>query len=53
MEKADFLWKVSLKILNKADCDSFSELLLGYLKTIDHLNLKLFAFDRQTASFKI
>ena len=49
---ADFLWKVGLKILNKADYNSFSDLFSEYLKPIDHLNLKLLIFCRHTTSFK-
>ena len=37
--EADFLWKVSLKILKKADYDSFSDLFLASLKTVDHFNM--------------
>ena len=33
--EADFLWKVSLKILNSVDYDSFSDLFSVYLKTIN------------------
>ena len=36
--EADFLWKVSLKILNWTDFYSFSDLISDYLKTIDKIN---------------
>ena len=36
--------KVSLKILNLADSNSFLDLFSVYLHTIDHLNLKLLIF---------
>ena len=39
--KADFLQKVSLKMLNKADFNSFSDLYPVRLWAIDHLNLIL------------
>ena len=39
--EADFPQKVSLKIVNKGDNNSFSDLFSVCLKTIDHLNLKL------------
>ena len=42
--EASFLWKVSLKILNLADSNSFFGLFSIYLKTIDCLNLKLLIF---------
>ena len=42
--EADFLWKVSLKILNKADSHGFFDFISVYLKTIAHLNLKLLIF---------
>ena len=42
--EADFPKKVSLKILNIADSNSFFDLFAVYLKTIDHLNLKLLIF---------
>ena len=42
--EADFPKKVTLKILNKADSNSFFDLFSVYLKTIDHLNLKLLIF---------
>ena len=32
--EADYQWKVSLKILNSVDYDSFSDLFSAYLKTI-------------------
>ena len=51
--EVDFLWKVCLKILNKADYNSYSDLFSEYLKTIDHLNLELLMFCRHTKSFKI
>ena len=35
--EADFLWKVSLKMLNSADNNSYSDLVLVYLKVFDHL----------------
>ena len=35
--EADFLKKVSLKMLNSADYNSFSELVSVYLKVFDHL----------------
>ena len=33
--EVDLLWKVSLKMLNSVNNDSFSDLLLVYLKTIN------------------
>ena len=39
--------KVSLKMLNKGDYNSFS------VQTFDHLNLKLWIFRKHSASFKI
>ena len=36
--------KVSLKTLNSADSNSFFDLFSVYLKTIDHLNMKLLIF---------
>ena len=51
--EAASLWKVSLEIMNKADYNSFSDLLYVYQKTSEHLNLKLLIFHRHTASFKI
>ena len=39
--EADFLWKVSLKMLNSGDHNSFSDLFLVFLKTIDHLRLEI------------
>ena len=39
-----FYRKVSLKILNSVDNNSFSDLVSVYLETIDHLNLKLLIF---------
>ena len=50
---ADFLWKVSLKILNLADSKSFFGLFSVYLKTIDCLKLEIIGIYRHTASFKI
>ena len=38
--EADFPQKVSLKILNKADDHSFSDIFTVNLKTINHLSLK-------------
>ena len=35
MESQPLLWKVSLKILNSVDYDSFSDLFSVYLKTIN------------------
>ena len=40
-------------MLNKGDYNSFSDLFLVCLKTIDHLNLKLWIFSGHTLSFKI
>ena len=37
-------FQVSLKMLNYADNNSFSDLASVYLKAIDHLNLKLLIF---------
>ena len=48
-----FQRKVGLKMLNLADYNSFSDLFPVYLKTIDHLNLKLLMFYMHTESFKI
>ena len=42
-----------LKMLNSGDCISFSDLFSVCLRTNDHLNLKLWIFSGQTASFKI
>ena len=39
--EADFPQKVSLKMLNYGDYNSFSDLFSACLKTIDHWNLKL------------
>ena len=39
-------------MLNLADYNSFSDSFSDYLKTIDHLNLKLLMFCRHTTSFK-
>ena len=39
-----------IQILNKADNDIFYDLFTVYLKSIDHLNLKLFIFCRHTVS---
>ena len=44
--------KVSLTILNYAD-NTISDLFSVYLKTVDHLNLKLVFFSYNTASFKL
>ena len=49
---ADFPQKVSLKILNLADYNSFSGFLIVYLKTIDHLNMKLLLFYRHNARLR-
>ena len=38
--EADFPQKISLKMLNNGDYNSFSDLFSDCLKTIDHLNLK-------------
>ena len=51
--EADFPQKVSLKMLNKADFNSFSGFFLVNLQAIDHLNLKFWIFSRHTASFMI
>ena len=51
--EADFPQKVSLKILNQTDFNSFSELFSVHLLAIDHLLLKLLTLCRHTASFKI
>ena len=40
-----FPYNVSLKILNLADHDSLSDLFSAYLKTIGHLNFKVFGVD--------
>ena len=37
--EADFLWKVSLNILNKADCYRFLDLFSVYLKANDPFKL--------------
>ena len=39
--EADFPKKVSLKMLNKVDYNSFSDLFSVCLETINHLNLKM------------
>ena len=39
--EADFPHKVSLKLLNQTDNDSFSDLLSIYLLTIDYLNFEI------------
>ena len=39
-------------MLNEADNNSLSDSILDYLKTIDHLNLKLLMFSRHPTSFK-
>ena len=49
----DFLQKVSLKILNSADYNSFSDLFAVYVRTIDHINLNFLIFHRHPAGFKI
>ena len=41
MMRLIFPQKVGLKMLNKGDCNRFSDLYSVYLKEIDHLNLKL------------
>ena len=51
--EADFSQKVSLKMLNLGDHNSFSDLFSVCVRTIDHLNLKLWIFSGHTASFKI
>ena len=45
-------WKVSLKMLNKANYNSFSDVFSVCLKTIDALNLKLFLVCMHAACFK-
>ena len=42
--EADFPQKVSLKIQNCTDSNSFFDLFSVYLQTIERLNLKLFIF---------
>ena len=42
--EADFLWKVSLKILNFADFYGILGVFSVYLKTIDSVNFKLLIF---------
>ena len=42
--EVDILWKVSLKILNLADSNSFFSLFSINLKAIDCLNLELLLF---------
>ena len=39
--------------MNKGDCISFSDLFSVCLRTINHLNLKLWIFSGHTASFKM
>ena len=51
--EADFLQKASLKMLNWGDDNSFSDLFSVFLRTIDHLNLKLWIFSEHNACFKI
>ena len=51
--EADFPQKVSLKMLNSGDHNSFSDLFTIFRRTIDHLNLKLRIFSGHNASFKI
>ena len=51
--EADFLWKVSLKMLNQGDYISVSDLFSVCQKTIKHLYLKLWIFRGYTFSFKI
>ena len=51
--EADFQWKVSLKMLNQGDYNSFSDLVSACQRTIEHLNLKLWIFGGYTISFKI
>ena len=50
--EADFLWKVSLKMLNYGDYNRFSYLHWVCLKTIDHINFKLWIFSGYTASLR-
>ena len=40
-------------MLNLGDRNSFSDLFSFYLRTFDHLNLKLKIFSGHTANFKI
>ena len=47
------LMLVSLKMLNKGDHNSFSDLSSVCLRTFDHLNLKLSIFSGHTANFMI
>ena len=49
--EANFPQKVSLKMLNLANYNSPSALYSVYLKTIDHLKMKLLKLKRLTASF--
>ena len=49
----DFPQGVILKMLNKGDYISFSDLFSVCLRTIDHLILKLWIFSGHTASFRI
>ena len=50
--EADFPQKVSLKMMNKADFNSFSDLLSVHLWAIDHLNLKLLTLCRHRFEFR-
>ena len=43
--EADFPYKVSLKMLNYGDYNSFYDLFSDYLNTINHINIKLFIFE--------
>ena len=47
------VWKVGLKILKRADYDSFSDLFLACLKTVDYFNMNKLIFYRKSASFRI
>ena len=47
------LRKVNLKMLNSTHYSSISDLYTGYLKVIDHLNLRLLIFCRHSAIIKI
>ena len=51
--EADFPQKVSLKMLNYRDHNSFLDLFSVCLRKLNHLNLKLCIFSGHTASFKI
>ena len=48
----DFIQKVSLKVLNKTEYDSFSDLVSDYLHTNDPSGLKLSTFCRHNRSLK-